>query len=134
MDVKNVLGHLACAGRKAYLLDREMHNLGYDNTPYFDIYGGIADAVYVILGEKCDFDDSATAVFFSDRSTSDKQCADGLFGVYSRNTAETALSDSTMTIIEEAAAEKGIPPQNMISLIVAEWAMRRQITQGLTAV
>lgn len=134
MDVKNVLSHLACAGRKAYLLDREMHNLGYDNTPYFDIFGGIADAVYVILGEKCDFDDSATAIFFSDMRVSDTQCADGLFGVYRQNTGEPIFSDSTMTIISGAAAEKGISPQNMISLIVAEWAMRWHVTQCLKAV
>ena len=129
MDVKNILESLVYAGRKAYQLNTGMRNLGYDNTPYLDIYSGIADAIYVILGETCDFEVSTTAAFLADQNMQDSQCADGLFSVYQQRNADPDLSDSTMEVLKSEAVKKGIPVQNMINLIAAEWALRNQIAK-----
>ena len=130
VDVKTVLEHLTTAGRKAYCLDREMHSLGYDNNPYFDIYGGIADAVYTILGEKCDFDQSAASAFLSDQSTSDRQCTEGLFSVYQFRNGKPELSDATMKTLQEEAERNGVQLNDMIGLILAEWALRQHCAKS----
>ena len=132
MDVKSVLSKLTCAGRKAFVLDHEMHKLGYDNTPYNDLYGRIADVIYMILGEQCDFHESVTALYMQDRGTTDAQCADGLFAAYQQRNGEPQLSDATMGTLRYEAKQKGIPVQNMISLILAEWAMRRECVREFT--
>ena len=130
MDVKLVLENLVIAGRKAYKLDREMHAIGYDINPYFDIYGGIADAIYHVLGEKCDFEVSATATFLADQNTMDDQCAaDVLFSVYKQHNADPGLSESTIDVLKSEAEKKGIPVQKMINLIAAERVFRNQITK-----
>ena len=130
MDVKIILENLVITGRKAYKLDREMHDLGYDNNPYFDIYGGIADAVYHILGEKCDFENSAASAFLSDQNTSDKQCTEGLFSVYQFRNGKPELSDATMKTLHEEAERNGIQLNDMIGLILAEWALRRHCAKS----
>ena len=131
MDVKSVLESLVYAGRKAHQINIGMRDLGYDNTPYLDIYSGIADAIYIILGETCDFEVSATATFLADQNTMDDQCADGLFSVYMQRNADPELSDSTMEVLKSEAAKKGIPLQSMINLIAAEWVLRNQITKHI---
>ena len=130
MEIRIVLERLTVAGRKAYQMDREMHNLGYDHNPYFDIYGGIADAIYNILGERCDFDDSATTGLLSDQNTSDQQCADGLFAAYQFRNGPVELSDATLNTLQDEANRKGMQVQDMINLILAEWALRQQYARG----
>ena len=59
--MKEVLTHLIRASETARQMDAAMHDLGYTNNPYIDIFGEIADAVYYLLGEKKEcFEDSAT--------------------------------------------------------------------------
>lgn len=130
MDVKLVLENLVIAGRKAYKLDREMHAIGYDNNPYFDIYGGIADAIYHILGEKCDFDNSATSAFLSDQGMSDSQCAEGLFSAYQFQNGKPELSDATMKTLQEESERNGVQLNDMIGLILAEWALRQHCAKS----
>lgn len=132
MDVKAVLESMVYAGRKAYKLNKEMNNLGYGDNPYLDIYSGIADAIYCFLGESCDFEESATAVYLTDLNTSDEQCIAGLFAVHAARNSEPQLSDTTMEILRHEAEQKGIPVQNMISLILAEWVMRRECVKNFT--
>ena len=130
VDVKIILENLVIAGRKAYNLDREMHDLGYENNPYFDIYGRIADAVYHILGERCDFENSATSTFLSDQSTSDRQCTEGLFSVYQFRNGKPELSDATMKTLQEESERNGVQLNDMIGLILAEWALRQHCTRS----
>lgn len=129
MDVRNILESLIYAGRKAYQLNTGMCNLGYDNTPYLDIYSGIADAIYIILGETCNFEDSTTAAFLADQNMQDGQCAESLFSIYKKQYADPELSNSTMEVLKAEAAKKGITLHNMINLIVAEWVLRNQISR-----
>ena len=131
MDVKIILDHLVSAGRKAYKLDRKMHDIGYDHNPYFEIYGEIADAVYNILGERCIFEESATAMAFANQHISDAQCADGLFTVYQHRNEPAELSGATMRTLQEEADRKGIQVQNMINIILAEWALRQEYIRGI---
>ena len=132
MDVKHILNSLVAAGMTAHELDNQMHNLGYDVTPYAEIFCGIADAIYEILGESGNFEDSATSAFFSDRNISNTQRADGLFAAYRQNSAEPALSGATQEVLEEISAEKGIPVHTMINIVLSEWALRQQYIRTIT--
>ena len=51
MEIREILRKMVTAGRTAYMCHTSMQDIGYDNTPYFDIYGEIADAIYVLIGE-----------------------------------------------------------------------------------
>lgn len=42
---------IVSAGITAKKADDALKDLGYTDTPYFQIYGNIADAVYAMLGE-----------------------------------------------------------------------------------
>lgn len=134
MDVKRVLNNLTLAGRMAHNLDVKMRDLGYSCTPYADIYCSIADSIYLILGENGDFQDSATSSFFEDKNSTVEQCADGLYSVYQLNNEEPMSSGTTMEVLKEFAAEKGIPVQSMISVILSEWALRQQYIRQLSKV
>ena len=132
MDVKRVLNDLVKAGIRARNLDQKMHDVGYINTPYADIYDGICDAVHTILGESGDFQDSVTHAFFSDQTLTVQQCTDGLFSAYVQNTADPELSGATKDVLAELSAEKGIPLPALINIILSEWALRQQYIRCLT--
>lgn len=49
------------AGRIARMVDEAMHDVGYNDTPYFHIYGKISDAIYELLHENTEtFEQSLT--------------------------------------------------------------------------
>ena len=52
--MEKLLTRLVKVARKAYKTDLALQQLGYDETPYFDIYGEILDGIYELLGEKTD--------------------------------------------------------------------------------
>ena len=61
MDIELVISNLVDVAEKAIALDKPMKDAGYDDNPYFTIYGHIADALYHLIGEKTNmFDDSIT--------------------------------------------------------------------------
>jgi len=60
MDM-NALVKIVNAGITAKRTDDALRELGYNDTPYFSIYGNISDALYCMLGEKTDtYDQSFT--------------------------------------------------------------------------
>lgn len=61
MDIEAALQRLVHAARKAFYLSEQLEALGYQDTPYSDLFGNIADAIYYLLGEKTEtFDQSVT--------------------------------------------------------------------------
>ena len=61
MNMKNVFADLVNAANMAQMMDSAMKSAGYDENPYFDIYGNIADAIYTLLGEHTNtFEESVT--------------------------------------------------------------------------
>lgn len=74
MDIKKVLDKLVEAGRKAYDLDTAMLGLGYSGTPYFDIFCGITDVIFQIVGDRNVNDQSVTTlVMFSESMTNEER-------------------------------------------------------------
>lgn len=72
MDTKEALTRMVKAGRLALTMDKGLRSLGYDETPYFDIYGNIADAVYFLLGEETEtFSASVTSLVFESPELTD---------------------------------------------------------------
>ena len=61
MDAKKVLTHLVRAGRDALHIESTLTELGYKETPYYNLYGEIAEAIYTMIGENTDtFNESIT--------------------------------------------------------------------------
>lgn len=123
MDSKKILTHLIRAGRNAQNMENILHSFGYKETPYFDLYGDIAEAIYALLGEQTDsFDESVTYAIMNDPITSDEDCAEHLAPMVTTN---LDIPDSTMEILTEGASERNVDLPTMINMILGEWAMKK---------
>lgn len=121
MNTKSVLTHLIRAGRDALHLEKTLAEIGYKETPYFNLYGDITDAIYSILDEHTDtIEESKAYAAIHDPFTPDEICAEELASiVYAPDIPET-----TMEVITDAARSRNIEPSTMIRLILNEWAMK----------
>ena len=127
MKVKRALTHLVKAGRDALHLEKTLAQLGYKETPYFNLYGEISEAMYCILEEDTDsFEESATHNAMNDIYTPDEICAEQLEEIFRNNPRNAGLSipRATREVLEEAAAKRGMPLDRFVSLILCEWAAR----------
>ena len=126
MDTKVVLTHLIKAGRDALHMEESLKKLGYAETPYYDLYGEISEAIYCILGEDTDtFDESSTYAAIHDYFLTDEQCAEDLADVCKNN--EEFLNDlpkATKSILTQAAKERNMDPKKLTMLILSEWAFK----------
>lgn len=130
MDMKKVITHLVKASRDAMHLDTTLSDIGYKDTPYFNIYGNICDALYAMLGENTDsFEQSETYSAVQDCFLPDELCAEQLLPIYYKNAC--GLSDHTMDTLVKSAEDHGIGIDQMIRLVLSEWAMRQQIFKAL---
>ena len=121
MNTKSVLTHLIRAGRDALHLEKTLTEIGYKETPYFNLYGEITDAIYGILDEQTDtIEESKAYAAIHDIYTPDETCAEEL----SKLVIPADVSDTTMEVISEAARSRGVQMSTMIRLILNEWAMK----------
>lgn len=120
MNTKSVLTHLIRAGRDALHLENTLSDLGYRETPYFNLYGEIADAIYAMLDEHTDIENSKAVAVLNDVFTPDEICAEELASLV--NVPD--IPDSAMDVISEAAARRGMDPSKIVRLILSEWAMK----------
>ena len=89
METKEALTRMVKAGRLALDTDNGLRALGYSDTPYFTIYGDIADAVYYLLGEKTGtFDESVTNCALSSPDFTHDQRVSLLMHEYEKNIME----------------------------------------------
>ena len=126
MDAKKVLTHLIRAARDAIHLERTLDDLGYKETPYYDLYGEISEAIYGIVGEDTEeFDESVTYNVIHDQFTPDELSAEELASMIKEPaTSGLPLLDETREVIAEAAKQRNIDTQTMTNLILSEWAMK----------
>lgn len=136
MNVKSALDHLVSAGRKANKLNECMRELGYDNTPYADLYGEIADSIFLLVEDSdVDFQDSQTNRFLNSELFSDSRCSEELNFVYKQNNdCILDLSEGTLEMIHEVAVSKGISVHAMLKVIISEWSIRQHFIRTLRAV
>ena len=86
METKEALTRMVKAGRIALTTDNGLRALGYDDTPYYAIYGAIADAVYILIGEITDtFTDSVTRLALESPDMTDSQRVSLLMSAYEMN-------------------------------------------------
>lgn len=124
MDAKKVLTHLIRAGRDAIHLEKTLTEIGYKETPYFNLYGEITDAIYGILDEHTDtIDESKAYAAVHDIYTPDEICAEELALLVDTPN----VHDTTMEVITEAALSRNIKPSTMVRLILNEWAMKEML-------
>lgn len=134
MDKKRVLTHLVKAGRDALHLEATLKSIGYEGTPYFDLYGEIADAVYEMLGEETEtIDESITYAAMHDIYTSDEMCAERLAELCEPEPCRFfgELPETTLSILTEAADRRGMDLQTLAKLIVCEWSAREILHESL---
>lgn len=127
MNAKKTLTHLIRAGRDALHLENTLNNLGYNETPYFNIHGEIAEAIYNMLDEKTDYEDSVTYAVMQDIYTPDEMCAEQLVEMME---PPLTVYKTTMEIISETAKEKGITESQMINLILSDWARKELLLKA----
>lgn len=124
MDTRNVLTHLIRAGRDALHLEQTLTELGYSETPYYNLYGEITDAIYGILDEDADtVEESRAYAAIHDPFMSDEICAEELAMSVSVPVIPP-MPDTTMEVIAEAARSRNVDSPTMIRLILDEWAMK----------
>ena len=125
MDAKKVLTHLIRAARDAIHLERTLDDLGYKETPYYDLYGEISEAIYGIVGEDTEeFDESVTYNVIHDQFTPDELSAEQLASMI-KGSDSLNLSAEAKGVITEAAKQRNIDTQTMTNLILSEWAMKK---------
>lgn len=121
MNTQSVLTHLIRAGRDALHLEKTLTDIGYKETPYFNLYGEITDAIYCILDEDTEtIEQSKAYAAIHDPFTPDEICAEELAMLVN----VPAIPNETMDVISETARSRGIPTSIMIRLILNEWAMK----------
>lgn len=128
MDTKSVLTHLIRAGRDAIHMEKTLNDIGYKETPYFNLYGEITDAVYAMLGE--DTDSISESVAYSamhDIYTSDEQCAEQLSSMID---ADLNIPDATMDVLRASASERNMDVSQLIQLILSDWARKELVFQA----
>ena len=89
--MREALLRLVKAGEQAKELDTKLMDLGYSTTPYGLIFGEIADAVYLLIGEENPFDDfrdSTTYQVMTDKVLTDQSKADLLMSEYRQNNCQ----------------------------------------------
>ena len=88
-SLRDALGRLVLTARKAKKNDDALMQLGYQDTPYFDIYGQIADAIYSLVGEETRrFDESATYDAINNDRYTDRERLQVLEEAYSESHKE----------------------------------------------
>ena len=135
MNSQKVLTHLVRAGRDALHIENILNGIGYKETPYFNLYGEIADAIYTMLGENVDsFDESVTHSTINDPLTSDELAAEQLAKLLNKTSgAIIQINNTTRDIIAEAANSRGVDFEKMANIILSEWAVKHILQQKLMA-
>ena len=88
-SLREALGRLVLVARKAKKCDDAMFEIGYGDTPYFEIYGQTADAIYSIVGENTErFDESATYQAINHDGYTDEERLQLLCETYAENHKE----------------------------------------------
>ena len=128
MNTKSVLTHLIRAGRDALHLEKTLTEIGYNETPYFNLYGEITDAIYGILGEQTDtIEESKAYAAIHDPFTPDEICAEELAMLVN----VPAVPNETMDVISETALSRGMDPPTLVRLILNEWAMKKMFSKSV---
>ena len=133
MKSKNALTHLIRAGRDALNLENVLNQFGYKETPYFNLYGEIAEAIYCLLDENTEsFEQSVAHAVMHDPLTSDEAAADELAKLLDKaSNSGIEIPETTMEVINEAAEDRGFDSETMIRIILAEWAMKETFSQNV---
>lgn len=132
MDMKTTFESLVKAGRMARNADFALQTLGYDNTPYADIYACINDVIYNLIGENAEtFDQSETYRIMNNCNITEEQCVEKLMSAKNAKDMNVRpLSSCTMSVLIEEADKRKIHIQNLKNLIISEWAARQEFIRS----
>lgn len=124
--MKEALTKLVRAARTAKRADDALRNVGYTDTPYFDIYGDIVDGIYAMLGEKTNtLEESVTYTVLSNPDMADDECAEAFIDEYCKSVPR--MSPHVNESLKAAADQMGISIPAMINVILCEWALQRDV-------
>ena len=129
MDTQSVLSRLVKIARNTFSISEHIRELGFDDDPYFTIYGNMVEVICRIIGDNTeDVDESATYALIHDSTITEDQCVTRLSEICQFNHPQ--LSDTTMALVQDAADARGISALTMINVIVGEWALRQSLIRG----
>jgi hypothetical protein len=85
MNIESVFLNLVDAGLMAKKMDKAMQDAGFDNNPYFEIYGCVAQAIIHMLGEaEKDFENTDACYALSDKIHGRKERVQYLVDAYNK--------------------------------------------------
>lgn len=123
MNERRILMSMIRAARKALILHQSMVKAGYEDTPYFDLYGSVADSIYMIVGEdKASFEESVTHAVLNADSMTDAERVEALVSEHNRNRLYVDLTSTTRHILTREAVKRNIPNTDMANIVLSEWA------------
>ena len=120
---------LVKAWKIAHETNNALEKAGYKETPYIEIEGVLADAIYYLIGENTsEFHNSVTFKTLRSETLSPDQCADVFLREYEKKYAPALeLSAIVKQSLQEAAEQMGIGVESMINVILCEWALQRNV-------
>ena len=122
---KDVMTRMVKTYKTARNADDALRSVGYEGTPYAEIAGSIADAIYYMLGESTEkFDDSVTAKTLDNEYLSEEEQVNLLLAVCKKNESSLNLNDHVKEALRDAAEKRGVNTNSMISIILSEWVIR----------
>ena len=116
-------------------LDKMHVALGYENTPYFDLYGDAVDAIYFLVGEHTNtLEESVTYCVLNDPDLLDEERVEKLLEAAKGNCDVTVnIPNSTLKTVQDCASVRQMDYQTLLRLIVSEWALHHECTKAAIA-
>jgi len=133
--MKEALTRMVKIAMKCNELDKLHTALGYDNTPYFDIYGDAVDAIYFMIGEHtATLEESATYRVLNTPGISVDERVEKLMEVAQGSSDVTvSIQNCTLQTVRECASNRKMDYQSLLKLIVSEWAINHERSKACVA-
>lgn len=81
--MRDVISRMVKVWKLANAMDEHLLKLGYECSPYTEIAGQVADAIYNLLGENTErFDQSFTYATLNNENITTEDCIDMIFKEY----------------------------------------------------
>lgn len=133
--MKEALTRMVKIAMKCKELDKLHTALGYDNTPYFDLYGNAVDAIYFMIGEHtATLEESVTYRVLNTPGISVDERVKKLMEVAEGYSDVTiSLPVCTLQAVSKCASHRNMDYQDFMKLIINEWALNHERSKACVA-
>lgn len=91
MNIEESLKRMLSIAVRSAKANEVMERIGFSSSPFFEIYGEAADAIFFLIGDRADrFENSVTYRALHEESLSEEERLEILMNEYKRNKGEVA--------------------------------------------